>query len=120
MTNTPVGVINHVGSAAAALIVKMKRESFGPRSERSQRLLDQMDLQLEELVGRRARRPVSRFKASCAARRRVGVPCSSAATAHRSSGTGVVPVLRWQQALEDRRGRHRDARCGAPTMVRDP
>ena len=28
----------------------MKRERFGPRSERSQRLLDQMELQLEELA----------------------------------------------------------------------
>src|ERR1700757_4059725 len=28
----------------------MKREMFGPRSERSQRLLDQLELQLEELV----------------------------------------------------------------------
>jgi transposase len=32
------------------MIAKMKRERFGPRSERSQRLLDQMELQLEELV----------------------------------------------------------------------
>jgi transposase len=32
------------------VIAKMKREHFGPRSERSQRLLDQMELQLEELV----------------------------------------------------------------------
>ena len=32
------------------VIAKMKRERFGPRSERSQRLLDQMDLQLEELA----------------------------------------------------------------------
>src|SRR5208337_2375485 len=31
------------------LIAKMKRELFGPRSERSQRLLDQLELQLEEL-----------------------------------------------------------------------
>ena len=31
------------------LIAKMRREKFGPRSERSQRLLDQMELQLEEL-----------------------------------------------------------------------
>ncbi len=31
-------------------IAKMKRELFGPRSERSQRLLDQMELQLEELA----------------------------------------------------------------------
>jgi transposase len=32
------------------LIAKMKREMFGPRSERSQRLIDQMELQLEELA----------------------------------------------------------------------
>ena len=31
-------------------IAKLRREQFGPRSERSQRLLDQMELQLEELV----------------------------------------------------------------------
>ena len=32
------------------VIAKMKREMFGPRSERSQRLIDQLELQLEELV----------------------------------------------------------------------
>ena len=32
------------------LIAKMKRELFGPRSERTQRLLDQLELQLEELT----------------------------------------------------------------------
>jgi transposase len=32
------------------VIAKMKRDTFGPRSERSQRLLDQMELQLEELA----------------------------------------------------------------------
>src|SRR6202011_4498832 len=32
------------------VIAKMKREMFGPRSERSQRLLDQLELQLEELT----------------------------------------------------------------------
>src|SRR5262249_2648806 len=32
------------------VIAKMKRETFGPRSERSQRLLDQLELQLEELA----------------------------------------------------------------------
>ena len=31
------------------VIAKMKREKFGPRSEKSQRLLDQMELQLEDL-----------------------------------------------------------------------
>jgi len=32
------------------VIAKMKREIFGPRSERSQRLIEQMELQLEELA----------------------------------------------------------------------
>jgi transposase len=32
------------------VIAKMKREMFGPRSERSQRLIDQLELQLEELI----------------------------------------------------------------------
>jgi hypothetical protein len=32
------------------VIAKMKREIFGPRSERSQRLIDQLELQLEELA----------------------------------------------------------------------
>src|SRR5215471_8634388 len=32
------------------VIAKMKREMFGPRSERSQRLIDQMELQLEEVA----------------------------------------------------------------------
>src|SRR6266481_9136671 len=32
------------------VIAKMKREMIGPRSERSQRLIDQMELQLEELA----------------------------------------------------------------------
>src|SRR5207249_5331946 len=32
------------------VIAKLKREKFGPRSERSQRLIDQLELQLEELA----------------------------------------------------------------------
>jgi transposase len=32
------------------VIAKMKREIYGPRSERSQRLLDQLELQLEDLI----------------------------------------------------------------------
>jgi transposase len=35
------------------VIAKMKREMFGPRSERSQRLIDQLELQLEELAAQR-------------------------------------------------------------------
>ena len=41
-----VALIEHL----QLVIAKMKREKFGPRSERSQRLLDQLELELEELV----------------------------------------------------------------------
>src|SRR5258707_11433428 len=59
-------------------IAKMKRERFGPRSERSQRLLDQLELQLEELAAatgedevkaEQARIPVGGFTRSQATRR---------------------------------------------------
>jgi len=60
-------------------IAKMKREQFGPRSERSQRLLDQLELQLEELAAatgedearaEQARIPVEGFARRPATRRR--------------------------------------------------
>lgn len=45
-------------------IAKLKREKFGPRSERSQRLIDQLELQLEELAAAagedQARAPAAR------------------------------------------------------------
>ena len=37
-------------------IEKLRREKFGPRSERSARLLDQFELQLEELEASRRQR----------------------------------------------------------------
>jgi transposase len=41
-----VAMIEHL----QLVIAKMKREMFGPRSERSQRLIDQLELQLDELA----------------------------------------------------------------------
>jgi transposase len=41
-----VAMIEHL----QLVIAKMKREIYGPRSERSQRLLDQLELELEELA----------------------------------------------------------------------
>src|SRR5436853_4075414 len=46
------------------VIAKMKRELFGPRSERSQRLLDQLELQLEELTAAAAEDEVKAETAS--------------------------------------------------------
>jgi transposase len=48
------------------VIAKMKREHFGPRSERSQRLLDQMELQLEELAAAAGEDEVKAARASIA------------------------------------------------------
>ena len=47
------------------VIAKMQREKFGPRSEKSQRLIDQMELQLEELAAASAE---DEAKAEAAAR----------------------------------------------------
>jgi hypothetical protein len=59
------------------VIAKMKREIYGPRSERSQRLLDQLELQLEDMIveagkakagrGSTHRRPRARRCSRCSA-----------------------------------------------------
>ena len=41
-------------------IAKLKRQLYGPRSERSSRLIDQMALQFEELESQRHRRRIRR------------------------------------------------------------
>jgi hypothetical protein len=50
------------------LIAKLRRELYGPRSERSKRLLDQLELQLEELAAaaaeERARAAAARIRPS--------------------------------------------------------
>ena len=46
------------------VIAKMKREMFGPRSERTQRLIDQLELQLEELAAAAAAGRSRRSEAS--------------------------------------------------------
>ena len=54
------------------LIAKMKRQRFGQSAERGRKLLDQLELQLEELEegrGRRGRRQPSRAGAHGSARR---------------------------------------------------
>jgi transposase len=47
------------------VIDKMKREMFGPRSERSQQLIDQLELQLEELVAAARPAPSRALSDSC-------------------------------------------------------
>jgi alkanesulfonate monooxygenase SsuD/methylene tetrahydromethanopterin reductase-like flavin-dependent oxidoreductase (luciferase family) len=105
------------------VIAKMKREMFGPRSERSQRLIDQLELQLEELAAAagedETKAETARVHVQGFTRRQATRRNRSSVPARCSPGANVLPVLRRQQALEDRRRHHRDARCGAAVMVRD-
>ena len=70
------------------VIEKMKREMFGPRSERSQRLLDQLELQLEELV---AAAGEDEAKAGAT---RIEVPGFTRAPATRRNFPADLPVRR--------------------------
>ena len=97
-------------------IEKLRRQLYGSRSERKARLLEQMELQLEELgsSGDRGRaggrkgcgpdsdRPIVPAQAAVPQ----AVPRSSAARAHRDPGTGALPLLRFDEAVEARRGHH--------------
>ena len=101
------------------VIAKMKREIFGPRSERSQRLIDQMELQLEELAAAQgeddARAEATRivevqgFRRQAATRRNFPADLPRRRIVHPMPD--LLPVLRRHQTLEDRRGCHRNSRC---------
>ena len=79
------------------VIAKMKREMFGPRSERSQRLIDQLELQLEELAA------AAGEDAATAATRRVQVQGFTRRQATRRNFPADLPRRRivhfWAQAL---------------------
>ena len=102
----PGGPVEH-GSADRHLkleIEKLRRELYGTRSERKARLLEQMELQLEELeaaatedelaaeqaAAQIADRPVVPAQAAGAQ----AVPRASAARARRDPGAGELSLLR--------------------------
>jgi septal ring factor EnvC (AmiA/AmiB activator) len=92
------------------VIAKMQREKFGPCSERCQRLIDPLELQLEELVAaaermrRRPRLSVSTYRLHAAPGNAAQLSRRSVASAYRSCGADFVPVLWQHQAVQDRRG----------------
>ena len=95
------------------VIAKMKRELYGPRSERSQRLIDQLELQLEDLIAaageakaeaERAnpvqghmRRPTTRRKCSGLLRGRSG-PGDETVRPYSSNNSGSALVTRSQMS----------------------
>jgi len=109
------------------MIEKLKRELYGQRSERTMRLINQMELQLEELEAKAtedelAAEAMSR-QASLPARARgrpQALPGASAARAGRDRSTDVVPVLRLDETVEARRGRDGDPGGRAAVLEGDP
>ena len=111
------------------LIAKMKRERFGQSAERGRKLLDQLELQLEELEASATEDAVAAGSAepdpSVGARLRPqeagagAVAGSPAARARGRAGAAFLPVLR-RQAGQTRRGRHRDPGGRAAPVEGDP
>ena len=111
------------------LIAKMKRERFGQSAERGRKLLDQLELQLEELEASATEDAVAAGSAepdptavrSFTRKKPVRAPVagSPAARARGRAGTAFLPVL-WRQAGQTRRGRHRDPGGGAAPVEGDP
>ena len=101
----------------------------GARSERSSRLLDQMELHLEELEATatkmnsrpRRKRPGSpRSTASAASVRPASRSPPTAAGAHRCVRSSGLPMLRRSTAVEVGRGRYRDVGGHPAALEGDP
>ena len=107
-------------AALKLMIEKLRRALYGQRSERKQRLLDQLELQLDELEASATEDELAAEQAAA------GTTQVKGFTRRRRSGrkpfpahlprervvvprTGRLCVLRFAEALEDRRGHHRDA-----------
>ena len=101
-------------------IAKLRREQYGPSAERSARLLEQMELQLEDLEADAGEDDVAAEAAAAKAASvaaferkrpvRKPFPRASAARARRHHRAVLVPGL-WRHApVEAGRGRDRDAR----------
>ena len=111
-------------------IEKLRRERFGQRSERSARLLDQLELQLEELEASAtedelaAERAAARTTKVAAFTRQAAsaqaVPRASAARARDRSRTDRLPLLRRRTPVEAGRGRDRDPGGHPPPVEGDP
>ena len=109
------------------LIAKMKHDRFGQSAERGRKLLDQLELQLEELEASAAEDAAAEQTVADTttvrgfARKR---PVRAPLPAHLPRERVVVraerlPVL-WRQAGQAGRGRHRDHRGSAAPVEGDP
>ena len=118
----------HDISAAAA--ASRRREMYGWRSERKQRLLDQLELQLDELEASATEDELAAEQAAAGTtevkgftrRKPARKPFPRTSSARAGGGTAAdgLRVLRLGQAVEDRRGRDRDAGGDPAPLEGDP
>ena len=111
-------------------IEKLRREMYGWRSERKQRLLDQLELQLDELEASATEDELAAEQAAAGTTQVKGFarrkPARKPFPAHLPRERVVVPaptclrVLRIGEAVEDRRGRDRDAGGDPAPLEGDP
>ena len=110
-------------------IEKLRRELYGSRSERKARLLEQMELQLEdletaatedELAAETAAVRTQTVQAFQRKRPSKAVPRSSPARAHRHRRTRKLSLLRLGEAVEAGRGHYRDAGGDPAAVEGDP
>ena len=110
-------------------IEKLRRALYGSHSERKARLLEQMELQLEDLEAAATEDELAAEKA--AARTQTvqsfqqaafaqAVPRSSAARAYRHRRTRKLSLLRVDEAVEAGRGYYRDAGGDPAAVEGDP
>ena len=110
-------------------IEKLMRALYGHRSERKNRLLEQMELQLEELeaaatedVGGRESRQPDRERQILPAQAAIPqtLPRASATRARGDPGAGMLPLLRLGETVEAGRGHHRNAGSGSAPLEGHP
>ena len=110
-------------------IAKLKRQIYGPRSERAARLIEQMELELEEPAAAATEAEIASERASAKTttvtafeRKR---PARQPFPAHLPRERVVVPgataaVLRWRALAQTRRDHHRDAGSHSAPVESDP
>ena len=112
------------------MIEKLRRALYGRRSERSERLLNQLELALDELEASATEDALAAEKAAAETTEVKGVrpaqavaqalPRSSSARACGGAGTCVLRVLWIGAAVQDRGGHHRDAGGDPAPVEGDP
>ena len=117
-------------AALTLMIEKLRRALYGRRSERSERLLDQLELALDDVTASKTEDELAAEKAAAGSTEVSGfvrrkparqtLPRSSAARTRGGAGADCLRVLWVGAAVEDRRGRDRDAGGDPAPVEGDP